>query len=40
MQMEDEKHAKTDLRRRMDDLESEVQHLQTIKFEKEEKLKH
>jgi len=31
---------KTDLRRRMDDYRSEVKHLQTTKFEKEEKLKN
>ena len=30
---------KTDLRRRLDDLQSEVKHLQTMKFDKEEKLK-
>jgi chromosome segregation ATPase len=30
---------KTDLRRRVDDLVNEVEHLQTTKFEKDEKLK-
>jgi hypothetical protein len=37
--MEEVNHEKTDLKRRLDDLQSEVKHLQTLKFEKEEKLK-
>ncbi len=38
-QMDDLNNEKSDLRRRIDDLQSEVKHLQTMKFEKEEKLK-
>lgn len=38
--MDEVNNEKSDLRRRMDDLQSEVKHLQTMKFEKDEKLKH
>lgn len=38
--MEEGNNEKTDLRRRLEDLQSEVKHLQTLKFEKEEKLKN
>lgn len=37
--MEESNIEKTNLRRRLEDLHSEVKHLQTLKFEKEEKLK-
>lgn len=37
--MEESNVEKTNLRRRLEDLHSEVKHLQTLKFEKEEKLK-
>jgi peptidoglycan hydrolase CwlO-like protein len=38
-QMKDAETEKTDLKRRLEDLQSEVKHLQTMKFEKDEKLK-
>ena len=37
--MDEVYNEKSDLRRRVDDLQSELKHLQTTKFEKEEKLK-
>jgi hypothetical protein len=37
--MDNINNEKSEMRRHLEDLQSEVKHLQTMKFEKEEKLK-